>query len=123
MLKKNPNFDLELKNVQYFYFLKCFFSEKLDLSSKIWEVYNPETNKYVHEYIYEHNLSLFCGFLNVSITFKKKHLNPRLQRLNMSKNSRLKSQNLNYNMQKAKQISKIFSLNMYFALLQVEKNV
>ena len=72
MLKKNPNFDLELKNVQYFYFLKCFFSEKLDLSSKIWEVYNPETNKYVHEYIYEHNLSLFCGFLNVSITFKKK---------------------------------------------------
>ena len=50
------------------------FSEKLDLSSKIWEVYNPETNKYVHEYIYEHNLSLFCGFLNVSITFKKNNI-------------------------------------------------
>ena len=50
----------------------------------------------MNEYIYEHNLSLFCGFLNVSITLKK-HLNPRLQRLNMSKISRLKSQNLNYN--------------------------
>jgi len=48
-------------------------------------------------YIYAHNLFLFCGFLYVSITFKKKHLNPRLQRLNMSKISRLKNQNLNYN--------------------------
>ena len=76
-----------------FIFSHVFFQKNLIYPQKFGKFI---TNEYVHEYIYEHNLSLFCGFLNVSITLKK-HLNPRLQRLNMSKISRLKSQNLNYN--------------------------